>query len=138
MARPTTSHAASRCLPYPSNLRSTRWRETTVRSGSTPGPSAPQSDRLALASAIDECARQGRAMRRTPEASGDPLRAVSPAIFALIIVVFFLPFVTCNGVKVSGVQAATGFTPPGSDPAAKTISSDAQAPNPLVLIGLGR
>ena len=75
-------------------------------------------------------------MRRTPEASGDPLRAVSPAVFAVIVIVFFLPFVTCNGVKVSGVQAATGFTPPGSDPAAKTISSDAQAPNPLVLIGL--
>jgi hypothetical protein len=37
-------------------------------------------------------------------------------LFILVVFLFFLPFVSCNGVEVSGVQAATGLTPPGSDP----------------------
>jgi len=77
----------------------------------------------------------------------DPLRKLSPSLFIVVVFLFFLPFVTCNGVEVSGVQAATGITPPGSDPGGAHL---AEAPEPfafvsflcavagIVLIRLGR
>jgi hypothetical protein len=66
----------------------------------------------------------------------DQLRRLSPRLFAVIVFAFFLPFVTCEGTRVSGVQAATGITPPGSDPAAMRFSSDVIVPDPLALVAL--
>ena len=64
----------------------------------------------------------------------DPLRKLSPALFAAVVSVFFLPFVTCYGTTVSGVQAATGITPPGSDPAAARFANATSVPNPFALV----
>ncbi len=71
-----------------------------------------------------------------PPASADPLRKVSPALFALVVLLFFLPFVSCNGVEVSGMQAATGRTPPGSDPAASQFRAQTVLPDGFVLASL--
>jgi hypothetical protein len=61
----------------------------------------------------------------------DPVRKLSPVLFIVVVVLFFLPFVSCNGVEVSGVQAATGMTPPGSDPGGADL---ADAPDPLAFV----
>jgi hypothetical protein len=61
----------------------------------------------------------------------DPVRKLSPVLFIVVVFLFFLPFVSCNGVEVSGVQAATGMTPPGSDPGGADL---ADAPDPLAFV----
>lgn len=55
-------------------------------------------------------------------------------MFAVIALLFFLPFVTCGGVKVSGVQAATGLTPPGSDPVPSDVRDQVLVPDPFALV----
>jgi hypothetical protein len=62
----------------------------------------------------------------------DPLRKLSPALFATIVLCFFLPFVTvtCGGaVTVTGVQAAMGLDRPAG-------LEGESAPHLLALIAL--
>jgi len=62
----------------------------------------------------------------------DGLRKLSPWLFAVVVVCFFLPFVTCNGVTATGMQAATGLSPPGSDRAAvEAFRGQTAVPNPF-------
>jgi hypothetical protein len=54
-----------------------------------------------------------------------------------VVVCFFLPFVTCNGVTATGVQAATGLSPPGSDrETVEALSGQTAVPNLLALLAL--
>src|SRR5712691_6432325 len=61
-------------------------------------------------------------------------RGLSPAMFGVILICFLLPFltVTCYGSDtVTGVQAATGISLPGSDPKALDhLRDDTPIPNP--------
>lgn len=67
----------------------------------------------------------------------DALRKLSPWLFAVVVVCFFLPFVTCNGVTATGMQAATGLSPPGSDRAAvEAFRGQTAVPNPFALLAL--
>lgn len=67
----------------------------------------------------------------------DRLRKLSPFLFAVVVVCFFLPFVTCNGVTATGMQAATALSPPGSDPAAvESFRGQTAVPNPFALASL--
>jgi hypothetical protein len=53
------------------------------------------------------------------------------------VLCFFLPFVTCNGQTASGVQAAAGLSPPGSDPATvESFRGQTAVPNPFALLAL--
>jgi hypothetical protein len=67
----------------------------------------------------------------------DAPRKLSPWLFAVVVVCFFLPFVTCNGVTATGMQAATGLSPPGSDRAAvEAFRGQTAVPNPFALLAL--